>query len=296
VIRTPELARKYKVNVGDTVRIKNLRSILKNDGLASTQWNENLERTITNSLTKSMPRMAVEKGVDTLNQGMLLFFEASETIMRNMTRYMAKDMAKMHGKGAKDYETFLDTLPRAYRKAVDGAKSPAEREKVLTDYIIAKTVFNYNQASASEVSRSLGPMLSSFTKWPTEIAGDTLNTFEKNGVTGAAADLVYRRFAPLLGLMMVGSLLQESEPDKDSLLYKFIRKGDLTYMSPLSSLASLFEGEVAPPIVSIPAQAGKAVVTADPEAGLKAAKEAGRLYFPGWTLIDSLYSMFSEEE
>ena len=296
MIRTPELARKYKVNVGDTVRIKNLRSILKNDGLASTQWNENLERTITNSLTKSMPRMAVEKGVDTLNQGMLLFFEASETIMRNMTRYMAKDMAKMHGKGAKDYETFLDTLPRAYRKAVDGAKSPAEREKILTDYIIAKTVFNYNQASASEVSRSLGPMLSSFTKWPTEIAGDTLNTFEKNGVTGAAADLVYRRFAPLLGLMMVGSLLQEAEPDKDSLLYKFIRKGDLTYMSPLSSLASLFEGEVAPPVVSIPAQAGKAIVTADPEAGLKATKEAGRLYFPGWTLIDSLYSMFSDEE
>jgi len=294
-IRTPELARKYKVNVGDTVRIRNLRDVLKNDGLASTQWNENLERTITSSLKKNAPRMAVEKGIDTLNQGMLYMFEASETVMRNMTRYMAKDMAKMHGKGAKDYETFLDTLPRAYRKAVDGAKSPAEREKVLTDYIIAKTVFNYNQASASEVSRSLGPILSSFTKWPTEIAGDTLNTFEKNGVTGAAADLVYRRFAPLFGLMLVGSLLQEAEPDKDSPLYTLIRKGDLSYMSPLSSLASIFEGDVAPPVVSIPAQAGKAVVTADPEAGWKATKDAVRLYFPGAKLIDTIVSFFEEE-
>ena len=294
-IRTPELARKYKVNVGDTVRIQNLRDVLRNEGLASTQWNENLERTITSSLKKGTARAGTEKVVDTLNQGMLFMFEASETVMRNMTRHMAKDLTKLHGKGVKDYETFLDTLPRAYRKAVDGAKEPAEREKILLDYIIAKTVFNYNQASASEVSRSLGPILSSFTKWPTEIAGDTLNTFEKNGVIGGMADLVYRRFAPLLGLMVVGNFLEQTEPDKDSPLYTFVRKGDLGYMSPMSSLATIFEGEVAPPAVSIPAQAGKAVVTGDIEAGYKAAKDATRLYFPGAKIINVITDLFEEE-
>ena len=294
-IRTPELARKYKVNVGDTVRIQNLRDVLRNEGLASTQWNENLERTITSSLKKGTARAGTEKVVDTLNQGMLFMFEASETVMRNMTRHMAKDLTKLHGKGVKDYETFLDTLPRAYRKAVDGAKEPAEREKILLDYIIAKTVFNYNQASASEVSRSLGPILSSFTKWPTEIAGDTLNTFEKNGVTGGMADLVYRRFAPLLGLMVVGNFLEQAEPDKDSPLYTLVRKGDLGYMSPMSSLATIFEGEVAPPAVSIPAQAGKAVVTGDIEAGYKAAKDATRLYFPGAKIINVITDLFEEE-
>ena len=66
-------------------------------------------------------------------------------------------------------------------------------------------------------------------------------------------------------------------------------------MSPMSSLVTIFEGEVAPPAVSIPAQAGKAVVTGDIEAGYKAAKDATRLYFPGAKIINVITDLFEEE-
>lgn len=296
VVRSPEVARKLGVKVGDTASIRSPRLLLQNEGLASSQWNENLERSITNSLKKSGFEQATDKAFGVYSKVGLFAFEASETIMRSMTRYMAQDLAKLHGKGAQDYETFLKTLPRAYRQAVDGAKDVATREKVLTDYLIAKTVFNYNQASASEVSRSLGPILSSFTKWPTEILGDSVNTFAKNGVTAGTADLVYRRFAPLFGLILVSNMLGIKDGDKDSPLYKLVRRDDLTYMSPLNSLASLFEGDVAPPVVTIPAQVGKAVVTADPVPASKATLEAVRLFVPGGGFIADMLKEYSSDK
>lgn len=296
VVRSPEVARKLGVKVGDTASIRSPRLLLQNEGLASSQWNENLERSITNSLKKSGFEQATDKAFDVYSKVGLFAFEASETIMRSMTRFMAKDLAKLHGTGAQDYETFLKTLPRAYRQAVDGAKDVATREKVLTDYLIAKTVFNYNQASASEVSRSLGPVLSSFTKWPTEILGDSVNTFAKNGVTAGTADLVYRRFAPLFGLILVSNMLGTKDGDKDSPLYKLVRRDDLTYMSPLNSLASLFEGDVAPPVVSMPAQVGKAIVTADPKPAFKATQDAIRLFVPGGGIITDMIKEYSNDK
>jgi hypothetical protein len=296
VVRSPEVAKKLGVKVGDTAVVRSPRLLLQNEGLASSQWNESLERSITNSLKKSGFQEATDKAFDTYNRVALFAFEASETIMRSMVRYMAKDLSKMHGKGAQDYETFLKTLPRAYRQAVDEAKDVATREKVMTDYLIAKTVFNYNQSSASEVSRSLGPILSSFTKWPTEILGDTINTFAKNGVTAGTADLVYRRFAPLYGLILVSNLLGTKDSDKDSPMYQFVRRDSLAYMSPLNSLASLFEGDVAPPVVSIPAQVGKAAVTADPKAAAKATQEAIRLFVPGGGILSDMIKEYSEDK
>jgi hypothetical protein len=296
VVRSPEVARKLKVNVGDTAILRSPRLLLQNEGLASSQWNESLERSITNSMKKGGFEQATDKAFDVYGKVALFAFEASETIMRSMTRFMAQDLAKLHGTGAQDYETFLKTLPRAYRQAVDQAKDVAAREKIMTDYLIAKTVFNYNQSSASEVSRSLGPILSSFTKWPTEILGDSVNTFAKNGVTAGTADLVYRRFAPLFGLILVSNMLGTKDGDKDSPLYKFVRRDDLTYMSPLNSLASLFEGEVAPPVVTIPAQVGKAVVTADIKPAFKATQDAVRLFIPGGGIIADMIKEYSNDK
>jgi len=296
VVRTPELARKFGVNLGDTVKTKNLARILQNEGLAASQWNETLERSLTTSLKRSGFENFSDKSIGAFGKLAMFAFETSENVMRSMTREIGADLAKLHGKGDKDYETFLDTLPRAYRKAVDGAKDEATRQKVLTDYVIAKTVFNYNQASASEVARSVGPILSSFTKWPTEIAGDTVNTFAKNGVTSGMADFTYRRLAPLFGLIFLGNLLGVQDQDKDSPLYQFVRRDSLAYMSPLNSLASLFEGDVAPPALSIPAQLGKAAVTADPVPASKALHDAIRLYIPGGGLISDMIKEYSDDK
>jgi hypothetical protein len=296
VVKSPEVARKLKVKVGDTAKVRGMKLVLQNEGLASSQFNDTLQRSIVQGLqSKGLPT-GVKKAVGKFNNTAMFLFESSEVIMRGMTKYIADDLAKLHGTGAQDYETFLKTLPRAYRQAVDGAKTLQDRQRILTDYIVSKTVFNYNQASASEVARALGPGLSSFSRWPTEIGGAEANNFAKNGFTSGMADLLYRRFAPLWGLMLVSGILGIEDSDKDSPLYYFVRRDNLKYMSPLSSLASIFEGDVAPPILSIPAQAAKAAVTSDPAAAGKVVKDAARLYIPGASLYSSLVKEFSEDK
>jgi len=290
VVKSPAVARKLGVEVGSTVKTRSLRLGLENEGLASSQWNENIERAIANSMQKTWAGEKSDATIRGLAKIGMAMFEATETVYRTMAVDMAKQVAKAYEAGSKEALIFADTLPRSYRQLLDKAKDTAAREKVLTDYIIGKTVYNYNQASASEIGRSLGPILSSLTKWPTEQLGDTVNTFAKNGVTAGTADFLYRRMAPLMGLMVLDHITGWREDPETALL--ITGKRGMQQWAPVNSLASIFAGDVAPPVISIPAQAAKAAVTADPEAAAKAAMDAGRLFIPGAKvykmIIDSL--------
>lgn len=294
VVRNPQVAKRLGVNIGETVQVKSLKTILENEGMASGQRFENLEKAISTSLKKSVGREFTESGINKLSNLMLFLFESSETVMRHMTRDMGKQVAQAYAAKSKDAVRFADSLPRSYRKMLDEAKTPEQAEKIVTDYLIAKTVFNYNTASASEVSRSLGPMLSTFTKWPTEILGDTINTFEKNGITGGMVDLAYRRFAPLIALMTLDSVLNTEEMAKDDIGKYVIGRQGFKGMSPMNSLASVFEGEVAPPILKIGGKGAAAAATLDPEGALKVTKDALRLYAPSASLLNFIDSMLEE--
>jgi putative chitinase len=279
VVKSPAVAKKLGVEVGSTIKTRSMRRWLENEGLASSQWNENIERSIANSMKKSWVGEKSDAVINAYAKVGMAMFEATETIYRVMAVDMAKQVNKSIAKGDAEAGKFLDSLPRSYRKLIDGAKDEAAKEKLLTDYIISKTVYNYNQSSASEIGRSLGPILSSFTKWPTEQLGDAVNTFAKNGVTAGAADFLYRRMAPLAGLIMLDQLTGWREDPETAFLVT--GKKGMQQWAPVNSLASIFGGDVAPPIVSIPAAVAKAAVTADPEAAAKATMDAGRLFIPG---------------
>jgi lysozyme len=279
IVKSPAVAKKLGVEVGSTVKTRSMRRWLENEGLASSQWNENIERSIANSMKKSWIGEKSDAVINAYAKVGMAMFEATETIYRVMAVDMAKQVNKAIIKGEPEAGKFLDSLPRSYRKLIDEAKDEAASEKLLTDYIIGKTVYNYNQASASEIGRSLGPILSSFTKWPTEQLGDAVNTFAKNGVTAGAADFLYRRMAPLAGLIMLDQMTGWREDPETAFLVT--GKKGMQQWAPVNSLASIFGGDVAPPIVSVPAAAAKAAVTADPEAAAKATMDAGRLFIPG---------------
>ena len=293
-IKNPQVAKRLGVNLGDEVKVKSLKTILENEGLASGQRFENLEKAISTSLRKSVGREMTETGINNFSKFMLFAFEASETVMRHMTKEIGKEVAQSYAQKSKGAVRFADSLPRSYRKMLDEAKTPEQAEKVVTDYLIAKTIFNYNTASASEVSRSLGPFLSTFTKWPTEILGDTINTFQKNGLTGGMADLAYRRFAPLIALMTLDNMLGFQDAPEDSPVRAFVGQQGTKAWSPMNSLASIFEGEVAPPILKIGGKGAAAAATLDQEGALKVTKDAVRLYVPGGRWLYNMIEEFAE--
>jgi len=286
IVKSPAVAKKLGVEVGSTVKTSSMRRWLENEGLASSQWNENIERAITNSMKKTWKGQIADSAIAAYGKLGMALFEATESVYRVMAADMAKQINKAIIKGDAEAGKFLDSLPRSYRKLIDGAKDEAASEKLLTDYIIGKTVYNYNQASASEIGRSLGPILSSFTKWPTEQLGDAVNTFAKNGVTAGAADFLYRRMAPLGALIMLDHLTGWREDPETALLVT--GKRGMQQWAPIQSLASVFSGEVAPPIVSIPAKVAKSVITADPQEAAKATTDAAKLFIPGAKLVNMI--------
>lgn len=296
VIRNPQVAKRLGVNIGDTVKTRSFRDILENDGLATGQRFENFEKAVSNTLRKTVGREMSEAGINNLTKLQLFLFEGAEKSLRMMTRQLGKDLAEEYAKQTPGMQRFTEALPRSYKKLLDEAKTPEQQQKILTDYLVAKTLFNYNQASASEVARNLGPILSSFTKWPTEILGDSINTFQKNGVTAGSIDLVYRRFLPLIALIGIDQMTGwRSEPDDSPVRY-FVGKQGATAWAPTNSLASIFSGEVAPPIVTVPAGAAAAVTKGDPEAAWKSTKDALSLFFPGARIIDFIYERSFDNE
>ena len=295
IIRNPQVAKRLGVNIGDTVKSRSFRDILENEGLASSQRFENLEKAVSNTLRKTVGREMSEAGINNLTKLQLFLFEGAEKSLRLMTRQLGKDLAEEYTKKTPGAMQFADSLPRSYRKMLDAADTPQAREKILTDYMLAKTLFNYNQASASEMARNLGPILSSFTKWPTEVLGDSINTFQKNGVTAGSIDLIYRRFLPLIALIGLDQITGWRDAPDDSPVRYLVGKQGAAAWAPTNSLAAIFSGEVAPPIVKIPAGVAAAVTKGDPEAALKSTKDALTLFTPAGRWIDGLIKEFSDE-
>ena len=284
IVKSPAVAKKLGVEIGSKVNTRSMRLALENEGLASSQWNENIERSIANSMKKTWKGQVADSTIKGYAKLGMAMFEATETIYRTMAVDMAKQVAKAYEAGGPEALKFADTLPRSYRQLLDKAKDSATKEKLLTDYIIGKTVYNYNQASASEIGRSLGPFLSSFTKWPTEQLGDTVNTFAKNGVTAGTADFLYRRMVPLATLMMLDSVTGWREDPETAFL--ITGKRGMQSWAPVNSLKSIFEGDVAPPIVSIPAGVAAATLKADPEALAKTTTDAAKIFIPGSKVVN----------
>ena len=284
IVKSPAVAKKLGVEIGSKVNTRSMRLALENEGLASSQWNENIERSIANSMKKTWKGQVADSTIKGYAKLGMAMFEATETIYRTMAVDMAKQVARAYEAGGADAAKFADTLPRSYRQLLDKAKDTASREKLLTDYIIGKTVYNYNQASASEIGRSLGPILSSFTKWPTEQLGDAVNTFAKNGVTAGTADFLYRRMVPLATLIMLDNVTGWREDPETAFL--ITGKRGMQNWAPVNSLKSIFEGDVAPPIVSIPAGVAAATLKADPEALAKATTDAAKLFIPGSKVVN----------
>jgi hypothetical protein len=95
--------------------------------------------------------------------------------------------------------------------------------------------------------------------------------------------------APLAGLIMLDQMTGWREDPEMSFLVAGTK--GMQQWAPVNSLASIFAGDVAPPIVSVPAAAAKAAVTADPEAAAKATIDAARLFIPGAKVYNVITDM-----
>jgi hypothetical protein len=235
----------------------------------------------------------------------MYLFERSELINRMVAKEVGQDLAQNFIKGSggmgKHAQRFAKSLPSAYQRALRDAGSDATKvTEVFQDYLIAKSLFNYNRQTLSAYGRFMGPLLSSFTKWPSSIAGDIVRTAMKENKIAAGGELAMRYLGPVAALSFLGSALPEDSQDSAAYKRVFGPDGPVS-VAPLQSVKALAEGQIfTPPVISTVKDLGVGLLTADSSKLWQWANNTFEAFMPGaWVgrlLGSDIPAMFQEEK
>jgi hypothetical protein len=163
----------------------------------------------------------------------------------------------------------------------------ADIEDQFADYIIAKTIFNYDKVSASNLARTVAPALMTFTKFPLNVMGDIVNSFSAQGGIPGLEDVSKRLLAPTLGLLAADTLLRAYGDDEELILGMTPRElasgksnaGLLRY-SNIASIPALLGGQWASPPVLSPFLATGGLLAGNLEQASKEGLETAKFFLP----------------
>jgi hypothetical protein len=282
------------VQPGQVVKVpgtpQGIQLLLDSQGLLGRQWDkasqEIMRSGIEQGVVGSVPKQMLEK----FNEASMFLYERAERMNRLTTSYLGEAVARdlMQPGSSAGAEEFLEGMQDSYRRAITRAREAGNAEavqKLVTDYLVGKTIFNYSRSSMSAFGRYMGPLFSTFTKWPTSIAGDIMDTLQRQGWADGALDLGARYMAPLAALLAVERIVFDEE--RENPVYKtLIGSKGLPGWAPVGALASLGDGSLMqPPVVSAVSGALSSVAKGDPEAFVKWADNVARTYTPGAGLL-----------
>lgn len=171
-------------------------------------------------------------GVRKVNELLLSLHSLTDEFNRGITLGAAKNVVKDVAAGVPEALAALQRAPKSVQGRVrfnlaNGNVAAAEEE--LAKHLIAKTQFIYGKEGRTQLSRTLGPVLTMFTKYPTEIFSDiwlnpmNLRTVEKH-------------LAPLLAVY-AGNWALDSAGAFDSKSTKRFLGSSIMSMAPVTSIS-----------------------------------------------------------
>lgn len=277
-------------------------------GKQGASW-QNAQRQLEHSLTASSPELAASPGLLSKFSDLgMVVYEKSEVLSKlvvhhmaeelssDLIRYLQGDTSKIARKMGKEAEHFISTMPPGYRREVTKHIKAGDEKairKAIGDYMQSKIVFNYSRASMSEFGRSMGPLFSTFLKWPTSIAGDAVRNMEEGGVVGGTAHNLMKYAAPYMALDMMNNLISEDGEGKLSQRQEAIMgKDGLTRLSPAGNLKSIVSGDfLSPPVIGTAKTLAKGIaaysegVEEGNQEMARAFYKAGQAYGPGYGFL-----------
>lgn len=168
---------------------------------------------------------------------------------------MAHDLTK----GVTGAQNALARLPSSLQRAVASAGSEAEISKILADHLVASTNYHYNRLSMSEYGRTMGPLFSTFSKWPTATAGDLIATYRQKGIIGGTLRNADKFIVPLVAMQMLDMSMFGMDPDKlwsanydnmSDTQKKIFSSSGMAESAPINTLRSFTGGNFfTPPVV-----------------------------------------------
>lgn len=116
---------------------------------------------------------------------------------------------------SKGAQSALARLPTAVQRAVASSGGNEQLiSKAIADHLIAGTVYHYNRLSMSEYGRTMGPLFSAFSKWPTATAGDLIATYRQKGLVGGTIRNADKFIVPLVAMQLLDMSMFDIDPEK----------------------------------------------------------------------------------
>lgn len=217
-----KLAAKNSIKSAYALRNKKALRELEQRGLMPPDPTPGAFRELSKGIeaTQGAGSRALEKS----NNIAMAAYQASDLVNRIVTMNVAKDVAADVLKNNKHAWGYLERLPSSYRRPALAAlknKDLKALEDLFIDHLNATTQFNYNRASMSEYGRFMGSAFNMFSKWPTAILGDIINTIDAQKLSEAtlatklsrgSAQLANKYLGPAVGLMVLDSTLGYETP------------------------------------------------------------------------------------
>lgn len=139
------------------------------------------------------------KAVREVAQKFMYSYGKMDTFNRASTVYMAEKLVSDLNGGVDKAFNAVNKMPISIRRAlVKNKGNEIEQAKVVAKYLNSVTQYNYNRASMSEIGVVLGPLFSTFTKWPLATAGDIIADLRTKGLKAGGSRAVEKYGVSLL--------------------------------------------------------------------------------------------------
>lgn len=174
---------------------------------------EGLVEGLQSSIMFSVPAKALRALADAF----MYTYGKMDTINRAITIDMSERLVRDIASGNREALRVVQKMPVSVQKKIAAnMDKPDAQLKAIATHLNAATQFNYNRASMSELGVTLGPMFSTFTKWPLAISGDILADMRTKGVFKSMPRIA-EKYATIFALAMaVDSLVHSSLTGEDA--------------------------------------------------------------------------------
>ncbi len=229
---------------------------LERMGLAPRKHVPEAQAYLREGLSRSMsgaPREALRKAAEISMKPYEIAEGANRAIAWGASKMMAADLAAGSGAARRSLERF----PTSVRRAVEEAGAQGrwdDAQRIIGEHVINSTQYQYNRASMSEFGRTMGPLFSTFSKWPTATLGQVVEQFRTNGAVAGGTRLAEQLVAPWALLeaadWAMGMAVPGTENEGSDRQNKLFSKEGFSQAAPIGNLKGIVSGDFfTPPVV-----------------------------------------------
>jgi hypothetical protein len=286
----------FRAMLDAVVNFKGNYEISKARGYQVTQVVAGAQKDLSTGIFRSKALSTLESGITKLENIGMFFQWVTETfnhsVMIAASKTMTKDLVKNK---ALAFDALKNFPKKTQIEVINNLNNPEKTAEILADYFKERVLLTYDTPSKAEFARTVGPVLSTFSTWPTAQLGELTYDIQRLGGIGAGGRKQLDRYLlPVLVAYQLDKILDEKYPEYKGAKKLIVGSGFFT-ASPIDAYRSWMRGDqFTPPAIDVLA---KIAVPAAKGEGLKAARgldAAAQLFTPNIGFLDNFFNIWVE--